>query len=63
MLLKGISPIQKQDNRTKDMNPIFNIIKGLSDNYEDDKKEKVSISTDLSSKVAGVGLEPTTSGL
>lgn len=54
---------KKRSYRTKDMNPIFDIIKGLSDNYEGDKKEKVSISTDLSSKVAGVGLEPTTSGL
>ena len=54
---------KKRIYRTKDMNPIFNITKGLSDNYDSGEIEKVSISTDLSFKVAGVGLEPTTSGL
>ena len=49
--------------RTKNMNALFDITKGLSSDWEDVEIEKVSISTDLSFEVAGVGLEPTTSGL
>jgi superfamily I DNA/RNA helicase len=49
---------KKRIYRTKDMNPIFNITKGLSDNYDSGEIEKVSISTDLSFKVAGVGTPP-----
>lgn len=40
MLLKGISPIQKQDNRTKNINTDFEITDGISLDNKDNKQRK-----------------------
>ena len=54
---------KKRQYRTSEINSVFSIIASISKDSEEDIKEKVSISTDLSSLVAGTGLEPVTFGL
>ena len=54
---------QNREYRTTEINSVFSLIASISSDSEEGIKEKVSISADLSSLVAGTGLEPVTFGL